>query len=348
MLRFTSALLVASILLLSACGDNEPATSSRDNSATPIAVWTVERQELSRPLSLSATVQPYQHVHLASRTAAQVSEVAVREGDQVEQGELLARLDVSEARAELQRADAEARSAQLDFDRSKALRERGIATLEEFQRVELALDVARSQRALWQARVAYGEISAPISGTITARHIEPGEAVDQQQTLFELADLQQLVLRPGLSEQDIPLLSTGQTMPITLDALPELALDAELTRIFPAARGGNRLIEIELQLPEDSWQQGVRPGYLARINTRIDRRPDTLVVPAQAIATDADGDYVYLLTDDQLERRSISAGITRGRWREIKDGLSSGERILASNPLDMRSGEEVEVVSEYE
>ncbi len=348
MLRFAFALLIVSSLLLTGCSDTEPATSSRDNTATPIAVWTLERRELSRPLRLSATVQPYQHVHLASRTAAQVSEVRVREGDQVEQGELLARLDVSEARAELQRAVAEVRSAQLDFDRSQQLRERGIATREEFQRAELALDVARSQRDLWQARVAYGDITAPISATITARHIEPGEAVDQQQTLFELADMQQLVLRPGLSEQDLPLLNVGQTMPFTLDALPELGLEAELTRLFPAARSGSRLIEIELQLPEDSWQQGVRPGYLARIDTRIDRRPDTLIVPAQAIATDADGDYVYLLEDDQLERRGISAGITRGRWREITDGLSSGDRILASNPLDMRSGEQVEVVSEYE
>lgn len=70
MLRYAFPLLIASILLLSACSESEPATSSRDTMATPIAAWTVERRELSRPLRLSATVQPYRQVHLACRTAA--------------------------------------------------------------------------------------------------------------------------------------------------------------------------------------------------------------------------------------------------------------------------------------
>ena len=298
--------------------------------ATPIAAYQVSTRDLSRPLRLAATVEPRALISLAARTEGTVQSVAVEEGDRVKTGQMLAQLDVAEAAAELARSEAQMASAKLDFDRAIELRRRGVATQIEYQAADVALQVARSQRDLWLSRVAYGRIEAPQASTIIARHIEAGEAVETQSTLFELADLDQLVL------------------PVTVDALPELRLEGRVRRIFPAAQGSSRLITVEVLLPSSAWDQGVRPGFLARIDAAIDPRPNTLVVPGAAVGSLDNGHYVYVIENDRLVQREISKGISRGRWTEIVNGLEPGETILASNPIDMLEDQQVRIVINHD
>ncbi|PKM04803.1 MAG: efflux RND transporter periplasmic adaptor subunit [Gammaproteobacteria bacterium HGW-Gammaproteobacteria-6] len=335
------------VVLMSGC-NQEPVASTQERAATPVAAFTVSTRDLSRPLRLAATVEPRVMINLAARTEGTVQSVAVEEGDRVSAGQLLAQLDVAEARAELTRSEAQLASAKLDFDRAIELRRRGVATEIEYQAADVALQVARSQRELWHSRVAYGRIEAPQNSTITARHIEPGEAVETQSTLFELADMDQLVLHLGVSELDVVHLQPQQRLPVSIDALPNTQFEGVVRRIFPAAQGGSRLISVEVLLPEDAWQQGVRPGFLARIDAAIDPRPDTLVVPAAAIGSQEDGHYVYVIEDDRLLRRDIVTGISRNRWTQVLEGLTAGETILASNPIDMLDEQKVRIVIHHD
>lgn len=340
-------LATITMVMLAGCQQEAgPTSSSRD--ATPVAAHVVTTRDLSRPLSLAATVEPRALINLAARTEGTVQSVAVEEGDRVTAGQLLAQLDVAEAAAEFARSEAQMASAKLDFDRAIELRRRGVATQIEYQAADVALQVARSQRDLWQSRVAYGRIEAPQASTIVARHIETGEAVETQSTLFELADLEQMVLRLGVSELDVVHINQDQILPVTVDALPELRLEGRVRRIFPAALGGSRLITVEVLLPTSAWEQGVRPGFLARIDAAIDPRPETLVVPSAAIGSEGDGHYVYVIDNDRLALREITTGISRSRWTEILDGLDSGETILASNPIDMLQDQKVRIVINHD
>lgn len=345
-LLLRSLSLVALITLLTACSPEAP--EPKAPAATPVAAFEVSTRDLSRPLRLAATVEPAVVISLAARTEGTVSEILVEEGDRVEAGELLAQLDVAEAAAELSRASAVMASAKLDFDRATELKRRGVASAIEFQAAEVAQQVARSERELWRSRVAYGRIEAPRDSTVVMRHIEPGEAVETQSTLFELADLDHLVLRLGVSELDVVHLQVDQVLPIGIDALPELQLQGSIRRIFPAALGASRLITVEVTLPGDAWDKGVRPGFLARVESAIDPRPDTLVVPAAAVGTENNEQYVYVIENELLARRTVTVGITRDRWAEILTGLEPGETVLASSPIDMLDAQTVQIVKRHE
>ncbi|MFN3578914.1 MAG: efflux RND transporter periplasmic adaptor subunit [Pseudomonas sp.] len=340
-------LLLSLLALLSACSADQP-DREPERQPTPVAAYEVATRDLSRPLRLAATVEPRVLINLAARTAGTVQQVLVEEGDRVEPGQRLAQLDVAEDAAELARADAQLASAKLDFNRATELRRRGVATEIEYQAADVALQVANSQRQLWQSRVAYGRIEAPLASTVVARHIEPGEAVEAQSTLFELADMDHLVLRLGVSELDVVYLQENQLLPMTLDALPDLRLEGVIRRIFPAALGGSRLITVEVLLPSDAWELGVRPGFLARIDSPIDPRPDTLVVPSAAVGSQDEGHYIYVIENDRLVRREITTGISRSRWTEVLSGVEAGETILASNPINMLDDQRVRVVTRNE
>ncbi|WP_022963089.1 efflux RND transporter periplasmic adaptor subunit [Halopseudomonas pelagia] len=335
------------LALLAGCQQEAPPASA-ERPPTPVAAYEVSTRDLSRPLRIAATVEPRTLISLAARTAGTVQSVAVEEGDRVKAGQLLAQLDVAEAVAELARAQAQMASATLDFNRAIELRRRGVATEIEYQAADVALQVTRSQRELWQSRVAYGRIEAPQASMVIARYIETGEAVETQSTLFELADMDQLVLRLGVSELDVVHLQQGQLLPITLDALPELRLEGIVRRIFPAALGSSRLITVEVLLPTTAWDQGVRPGFLARIDAAIDPRPDTLVVPSAALGSQEGGYYLFVIEHDILVRRTVTTGISRSRWTEILSGVEPGELILASNPIDMLDEQKVRIVIRHD
>jgi membrane fusion protein, multidrug efflux system len=332
---------------LTACGDGngqETNTSPRAERATPVAAVELQPRDLSRQISLSGTVQPRHRIRLASRTVGNVEAVHGEEGDAVAQGSLLAELDMSEPRAELARARALRSEAELEYRRAEELRENRVISPAEYQRARAALEVADSEVRLWETRVNFGRIAAPMHAVITARHVEPGEAVQAHDTLFELAAMDALVIHLGVSELDVVHLQTGQPVPVRVDALPDLEIRGELRRIFPVADSVSRLITVEVALPASVTDAGVRPGYLARIRLNVDERPDALAVPSAALGEDGDTRYVYLIRDERLERREVEPGVTRGPWTEIVSGLETGDIVLATNPIDMRDGQRVRIV----
>lgn len=331
---------------LAACGSGDGATPPPNTGVvqTPVAAMEIQPRDLSRHLSLSGTVEPRVTVRLAARTSGAVEEVLVEAGDEVEEGQLLVRLDISEARAELARARAELESARLDYRRAQELRQRGVVSAAQYESARVSLQVAESELALWRTRVEFGSVHSPLKAVVSERFIEPGEAVQAQSTLFELAALDELVIRLGVSELDVVHLTTGQVVPVRLDAFPDRTLEARVRRISPVAQIGNRLIMVEIALPPEAAAMGVRPGFLARVGMAIDPRPNALVVPTAAIGMHEDRRYVYVIDDGKLRRRHVETGVTRGQWTEIRDGLQSGETVLASNPLEMREGQAVRVV----
>lgn len=347
------ALASLCLLALPACeGQTENGGSNGDaddngteQAATPVAAAEITPRDLSRMVRMAARVEPRVAIDLASRASGAVDTVFVEEGDAVERGELLARLDMSEEQAELARAEAAAEEATLEYQRTAELLERGDVTQAEYERVRAERRAAEGEVLLWETRLTFGRIVAPRDAVVSERMIEPGEAVSNQDELFGLVDMQSLVMKLGVSEMDVIHLEPGQAVPIRLDALPDNSLEGEIRRIFPTAERSSRLVTVEVALPEDAHERGVRPGFLGRVEIAVDERPQSLAVPSNAIGEDGDERYVYVIEDDRLVRRSVRIGVDRGEWTEVVDGIEEGEIVLGSNPIDMQEGQPVRIVS---
>ena len=340
------AIVSVCVLALSACSNEAPAPAQRPAGApVPVAAIEITARDLYRQLSVSGTVEARLTVRVPTRSAGLVERVDVEEGEPVVPGQVLATLDLAEARAELVRARAEESASRLEYRRATELRDRGAISAAQLDTARVALEVAESERALWETRVGFGTVSAPMAGVVSARHVEPGEAVAAQSTLFELASLDDLVVRVGVSELDVVHLRPGHELPVSIDALPGLELLGTVRRIFPVAESASRQTTVEIALPADAAALGVRPGFLARVRARIDSRPGIYVVPVASVGVDDGGHYVLVIDDGALVRRGIAIGVTRAEWVEVADGLEAGERVLATNPIEMRPGQPVRIVT---
>lgn len=350
---FRTLIMILAAALLAACGGEREAGGggagfSQVERSMPVRAFIVSRQDLSRRIQVASPVEPLRMIALAARTDGIVSEVMVEAGDRVEAGQVLARLDVSEQRAELARAEAALREAQASFERLQRLRERDYIDEASFVTARADLQVAESDVELWRTRVEFGRIVAPIDGHVIRRWVEPGAAVGRLATAFELSNLNELVVRVGVSELDLAQIGAGDSVPVIIDAVAEDGpIDGRVRRIFPAAEDESRLVTVEIELP-NAFDRGIRPGYLARADLLVDFREDVLAVPAGAIGV-GDRSYVMVIDEqDELVHRVVATGVIRGAWREITGGLQPGDRIVSSNPIDLAEGDLVRVVDVLE
>lgn len=349
---FTITWLMVFLLLLTACGRGTPAPSTPgpgqrggggESRSLPVRAYTVARRTLEREVLVAGTAEPLRSIALAARTDGVVERVLVEAGDRVRSGQLLAAIDVREQRAELARAEAALTEARTNFQRLDALRDRDFVDQASVVRAKAALDVAETDVNLWKTRIAFGRIEASIDGVVIERRIEPGAAVARHAPAFELADLDQLVLRVGVSELDAAGITVGAEVNVSVDALPETPIEARVRRVFPAADRSSRLVTVELALP-GAYAAGVRPGFLARARFQIDRRREVIAVPAAAVAATAEPYVLSIEADRTLTRRPVRLGIVQGEWREIVEGLAEGEQIIATSPMDLSPGDSVRVV----
>ncbi len=340
--------IVAAVVLLAACGSEpepERGSSRGGERVLPVQAHEVQARDLSRRVQVSAPVEPFRTVRLASRTEGVLTEVRVEEGDLVSEGQLLARIDVREQRAELARADARLYEKATTFERMEQLKERNHIDVASFEAARAELEIARSDVALWQTRVEFGEVHSTLDGTVVARYVEPGEAIGRHAPLFSLADLSSLVVRLGVSELDVAGLAIGDAVVLQVDAVSrETPQPGVIRRIFPAAEADSRLITVEVELT-DAAAAGIRPGFLARASLLVDRRDEVLAVPAGSVAESSGEFFVMIVNgEERLERRVIDPGIIRGPWREVRSGLDAGDKVVAANPMEMTPGERVRIV----
>ena len=311
----------------------------------PVLASTVGAQDLSRSITLSNPIEAIRVVDLAARTNGVVTEVLVEEGDPIKVGDVLARIDVAEQRAELARAQAQLQEREANFERFQQLKDRDYIDAASFEAARAELAIARSDVALWQTRVDFGEVTSTVNGTVIDRMIEPGEAIASNGVLFSIADLSTLVVRLGVSELDVGQLQVGQDVSVIIDALDRNQTQiGQIRRIFPAADPTSRLITVEVALPKTE-AANIKPGFLARVELVVESFEDVIAIPAIA-AGQRDGQaYVMVIDEDMtLSARPVELGVSRGVMREVISGLEVGERVVPSNPSELNAGDLVRIV----
>lgn len=311
---------------------------------TPVAAATAHRRDLTRTVTLTGPVEPVRTVGVNSRTSGTILTVKAIEGDRVRTGQLLAELDAGETRAQLDRAQALLAAAKAAFERSQALHERQMVTDAEFEQAGASYGTARSDVALWQARLAFTRISAPTGGVVTTKYIEAGSAVAPNQRLFDIADDTLQVVRLQMSELDVVHIAAGDSVGVTFDALPGIPVAARVRRVFPAADPQTRLVPVEVALGAPPVGVAIKPGFLARVEFAVERRPAVLAIPASAVGAAATGSFVYVVDADTLERRSVATGLTSSGFVEVTRGLAEGEVVVVSGQVNLQSGTRVQVV----
>lgn len=347
-----AALAVLALLplsLLAACGGEESAGGGRPGGfggapAQPVETAVVEQGDIARTIVLPGTVQPIRTVGINAQVSGALLEIPVEEGDRVDEGQILARLDVRELQAQLRSAEASFEVAEDALERSTQLLDRQIITRPEFEADRTAFEAARSQLDQLRTRVEFADVRSPISGVVSVKAVQAGDIIGTQGRLLEIAEVDTLVVRVQVSELDVVQIRPGDPVTVELDALPGQALQASVRRVFPIADPATRLIPVEVALSSGDAAR-VRPGFLARVAFQLDPKPNANLIPAGAIVSRGGGEGVYVVSDSTVVLRTVTPGLTAAGMIEIVDGLSVGERVVTLGANLLRDGSKIRDVT---
>lgn len=381
-LRWAGPISVTALLLV-ACGeppaDNAAAGEAKAAAKAddpviriPVEVDAVERRAFSRGITLAGTVE-------ASRTAAVSAELGGRllsldadEGDHVEAGKTLARIDGGSIRVQLAQAEANVKlaDAQLGLASTQLKRTRRLVkgkVLDE-SKLDQALYGERQARAAKRVAEAGADVvrdqlrkaklHAPISGTVVRRAAEPGELVSPGMPLLQIADFDTVKVVLDVPEQHIARVRVGSEVRLQVGALAGLTdtnrrLVGAVSHVPMMAHGGSRTYPVEVSIPNPDG--ALRGGMLARASLTLETLEDVVVVPLDALVdepgqgTRPPATVVFVVdgagSEGIAKRVPVQTGASQGDEVVVTAGLQGGERLIVVGQRRVVDGDLVEVVT---
>lgn len=324
----------------------------------PSDLHTVKSAPLERTLPITGTLAPLVEATLRAKAAGELALLAVREGESVRRGGVVARVDQTElqARVAARAADVEAARAQLvlaEKNRAtqQALLDKNFISRNAFDSTQSSYDVARARLAaaeadLAVARKALGDavLVAPFDGVVAERHAQPGERVALDGKVVTLVDLSRLELDATVPASLIGQVRPGQPITFQVDGFGERRFAGRVERINPTTTAGSRSISIYASV--DNADRLLRGGMFARGALVLERFDAALAIPASAVREEAGRAYVYVIDAGAVRRRPVELGAedAAGNVNVLK-GLAAGDVIVRSNLGALREGAGVRLLA---
>lgn len=323
-------------------------------------VVTVRLQRIELGVPVSGALRAVDLAMLKARAAGELQGLVLREGDRVRAGDIVARIDPTEAQARLRQAQQQADAArgQVDINQrqlsnNKALVDQGFISATALVTSQASLESAQAsyQAALAAADVARKAledtvIRSPISGLVAQRLAQPGERVAIDARVIEVVDLSKMELEALLSPADSVRVQVGQTALLTVEGASE-PVKATVARISPSAQAANRTVPTYLRVDAMASGPALRQGLFVQgvLSTGV---AEALVVPLSAVRTDKPAPYVQVIRQGQITHVPVRTG-TRSKVGEetvvAVEGLEREQQVLAGHIGLLREGTAVTVMA---
>ena len=322
-----------------------------------IDMATAHVVELTSGLPISGALKAVNSAIVKARVPGELQGLTVREGDRVEAGQVIARVEsteyadrVRQAQQQADAAKAQVEIAQRQVDNNAALVRQGFISKTAADNSLASLNTAQANHRAAQAGIdvlrkslADTVLRAPISGQVSQRLAQPGERVAPEARIVEIVDLSRLELEASISPADSVAVRVGQQALLRIEGVAQ-PVAATVARINPSAQAGSRSVLIYLTV---AAQPGLRQGLFAQgqLATETQR---ALAVPLNAVRTDKPLPYVQVVEGDRIAHRTVQTGV-RGEvdgelWVAVQ-GVADGARVLRGAAGVVREGTQVKLAA---
>jgi membrane fusion protein (multidrug efflux system) len=220
-------------------------------------------------------------------------------------------------------------------------------TADSAHQVQLAaVATAQAQLELTQLSMTDAVVRAPISGTVSKRHVQPGEKVSFDAPLLSIVDLTQLEVQAQVPISDVTQIRKGMPTQVGVEGIDGRNFEGRVERINPSAEPGTRTINVYVSLSnEDSL---LKAGMFARVLLTVAPEIEVLALPLSAVRTEAAQTFVWIVSDEKLARRNVVIGKRdeRAQLVEVTSGLAPGEVVLATKFDNLKDGLAAKVISQ--
>ena len=358
--RYVGALIV--LLVILGVGGGAMALRSQkkpDDKTAPVVLQFaagdlafVAAKPLARWLPVSGTLQPVRQAIVKAKVAGDIRQITVREGETVQAGQMLVRIDTTDLDSKLiDRVGAlESAKAQLALaEKTRAMNVRlmndKFISQNAFDSAESSFNVAQGSVKSMEAQVQLARnalkdavATAPLAGVVAKRHVQPGEKVAIESPLVTIVDLKDLEVQAMVPAIDVPELKLGMPVEFAVDGFGERRFTGRVERINPSTEPGTRALIVYVGLPNSD--AALRSGMFATGRIALASSAPVPTLPATAVRMEAGQSYVWVIDNGKLSRRVVSLGRRddANGIVEVKSTLAPGLPVLAARFDNLKDG----------
>lgn len=337
-----AGVLAGVLLARNARGNGKKKGEKEGPSAAPVELSVVRRGSIATYLQTTTTLEPRNGAVLVARGQGEVVALLAEEGQWIEKGAALARLDDTEARLALERAEVAAQVARREAERGRQLAQQGYLSPRELDDLELKLRSAAVELEQRKHDLTETRVVAPFAGRVTDRMIQLGETVMPGRECFRLVDMEPMLARVYFPERELPRVRVGQPAAIELDAHPGVEFPARVSLVNPVVDRANGTFKVTLEVRDP--QGRLRPGSFARVRIRTAMFDDALLLPRRAMLNEDGEDFVFVALGDTVARVTVRVGAVAGDTAQILAGIRPGDRVVAVGQGGLKQGSRIKPV----
>lgn len=358
--------LAASAVVLTACSSGESATvGSGEARSTAIALAPhdlveARQADITTGVLLTGTLEPAERASVTAQVGGTLGQIPVDRGTVVSRGQLITtiqaegvRSQAAGARATVAAAEAQLAVARTQRDAAQRLYQAGASSRVDAENAQAAYAAAEAQLAAARAQAtaaseaaAFTEVRAPISGIVSARGAEPGEAVRPGDPIVTIVNTSTLELAGRAPVDEAGAIRVGQPVIFSLDAFPGREFRGTVARKDPAADPSSRQVGVYVRLPNQSGE--ITAGQYARGQVSGRRVEGAVVIPSTAVQGAGAETAVFVVEGDHLSRRPVTLGVRDegASLVAVTSGLNAGEKVLVRPTATVADGQPVVVTAD--
>lgn len=309
--------------------------------AVPIEVGKIESMTVNDEIEALGTLSADESVVIAPETTGRIAALGFREGERVEAGRELVKLDTAILEAEQKQAQADVQLARDTHERQRALAQRGAGTQVALEQATAQLAAAEARLQLNSAKLAQSSIRAPFSGVVGLRSASVGDYVSAGKQIVTLTNYDPIKVDFRVPETFLSRVRTGQQIQLRVDAVPDRTFTGQVFAIDPVVDVNGRAIRLRATIPNPDLT--LKAGLFARVTIVVDQRENALVVPETAIVPDGGGRIVYIVEGGKAKRVPVELGRRLPGKVEVVSGLRPDMQLVTAGQMRLRDGATVAI-----
>ena len=341
------AVIVAVFAVQSGCEWFRPQTPA-------MSVQTIrpKRGEIVHKVTLPGNVMAYQEATLYAKVAGYLKTINVDKGDSVKEGELLAEIEAPEMLADLIKAKAEAEAAQLDYkrvtDAQKKASDLVVPQTVDAAKAKSGVAVAGLQRI--ETLLSYAKITAPFSGVITKRWVDPGALIpaatssstSKSAAVVTLMDFSTVRIDVAIPDTEAPFIKKDLPVKVTVNELPGRTFQGTITRFSYALDESTKTMATEIEISNPDL--ALRPGMWAAVEIELQKKENALLIPAEALVIQKNKNSVFVVRDKKALKVALTTGFDDGVNVEILKGCGLNDAVIVAGKQSVTDGQKVQAI----
>lgn len=334
--------------------------------STPTKLYeteTIEKKDIVNQVIVTGKVIPEDEIEIKPQISGIIDKIYLEEGAQVKAGDMIAKIKIvpneqalNQAQGRVRNAEIALNNTKIEYNRNKALFDKGVIASQDFNNLQLQLDQAEQEltnaRADYQiirrgsaggSTTANTNIRATVAGTVLEIPVEEGDQVIQSNnfndgtTIATIADMSKMIFEGEVDEAEVGKLKLGMPLDISLGALEKSEFEAKLKFIAPKGVEEEGAVQFKIEgdlIVSDSAY--VRAGYSANASIVLEEKKDVLAIKEALLQFDKETDKPFVeveVADNEFERKELELGVSDGINVEILSGIDENAKIKVWNEL---------------